>query len=73
MSQLDDIADEYLKQARGLLSGYPDDLRNFEELWADGRRRDAYVLVTETTNRLDLTRSAECKNADKAFFWAYMY
>jgi hypothetical protein len=73
MSEFDEIADAYFRHTRELLTNHPDDLRNFEEMWADGRRRDAYVLVTETTNRLDLTRSAECKKADKAFFWAYMY
>ena len=73
MSQLDDTADEYFRRTRELLANHPDDLRSFEELWAEGRRRDAYVLVTEATNRLDLTRSAACKKAGEAFFWAYMY
>jgi hypothetical protein len=73
MTEIDDIADEYFKRTRELLSNHPDDLRSFEELWADGRRRDAFVLATETANRLDLTRSAENKKADEAFFWAYMY
>jgi hypothetical protein len=73
MDNFDEIADEYLRQTRVLLSNHPDDLRMFEELWADGRRRDAYVLVTETTNRLDLAKSAENKKAEEAFFWAYMY
>lgn len=73
MSKIDQIKDQYLRQAQKLLSGHEEDLRTFEALWVAGKLREAYVFLSEAAKRLQLEQSEEDPKADENFFWTYMH
>jgi hypothetical protein len=73
MNTIQQIRDEYLIQTRELLHNYPDELRAFEELWASGKLREAYISAMKAVKHLGLVRSQENKKADESFFWTHMH
>jgi hypothetical protein len=73
MTELGKKEQDYFHQMRELLGALPDELQRFEELWAYGKYRDAYVFVTESVERHGLTRSPANRVADENFFWGHMY
>ncbi len=73
INTFEQIKDEYLIQMRELLHNYPEELRAFEELWAAGKFREAYISVMQAVKNLGLVRSQKNTKADEDFFSRYMY
>jgi hypothetical protein len=68
-----DVELEYLEHTRELLREHPAELAEFENLWAAGKSRHAYVYVMNAVTRLGLTRSLAAAKADENYFGLYMY
>jgi hypothetical protein len=73
MNIAEETKQAYFRQTLELLRDYPQELRTFEELWAGGRVREAYISVTKAVEKLHLTRSPENLKADEDFFWVHMH
>lgn len=69
MKKMDAVKAEYLAQTRKHLGKCQTELHMFEELWAAGRLREAYLLVDETTRDRGLIQNREFRQAEEELFW----
>ncbi len=73
MPSVEEIKVEYANQTRRLLSNHPTERSAFDRLWGEGKLREAYVLAHQVLENSKLTMSDEQINADKDFFWMFLY
>lgn len=73
MPSAEEIKVGYANQTRRLLSNHPTERSVFDRLWGEGKLREAYVLVHQVVENSKLTMSDEQINADKDFFWMFLY
>ena len=69
MTTTEKIKEAYLNHTRKLLHDYPDVLRAFEELWQEGKLREAYLCVGETVQKVGIVLSSEQRKVDESFYW----
>jgi hypothetical protein len=51
------------------LKGYPDLLSSFDQLWWEGKFRQAYLCVDKAIRGFGLVLTAEERKVDEAFYW----
>lgn len=73
MSIVESFKEEYLKEARKLLSGYPTELQIFEDQWKAGNYRAAYLTVDHSVRNFGLALTEEARRADEDFYWGVVH
>jgi len=71
--KVEEIKQEYLKEMRILLNDFAFELHAFEDLWAAGKLREAYVAVDKAIQTHQLVRTQKNRKADEDFFWTWMH
>lgn len=72
MSKSESIKQQYLDQVRSLLGDERPEFLQFQNLWNEGRLREAYLFVDRWTRENGIEPSQEFKNADEAFYWDFV-
>ena len=73
MSIVENLKEEYLKEARKLLSGHPTELEIFEDRWRAENYRAAYLTVDHAVRNFGLSLTDEARRADEEFYWGVVH
>jgi hypothetical protein len=68
MTNIEQVKEEYHKEATRLLSNFPEILEAFEQAWQSDEFRTAHLIVHDATGQFDLKYSPE---QEKAFYNFY--
>jgi hypothetical protein len=72
MTNIEQIKMDYHKEATNLLSGFPETMKSFEFAWQTGKFREAYLLVHNTVQRLEIVLSPEQNKIWEDFYWLFV-
>ena len=68
----DQVRGEYFALTRELLRDHPTELPVFEQLWAAGKLREAYLLVNDTMHDRGVVLSPDYRKVDAEFYWLFV-